>query len=226
MSFSLVGSVIDLIVTVLSVLGLGGLFALMVVESFGIPPLPSEVILPFAGFLVASGTFPLLPTIVLAIGGALVGSLVAYAVGRWWRHRITGIGVGSLRLEPRHLERMDRYFAEKGEVTVAVARVIPVVRAYISYPAGTARMPLPKFVAFTLLGSTPFVLALVYAGMLLRADWTAVTSDFQYLDYAVFALLAIVVVYVILQVAGVLAPGWPPRRLRRTDAASAPAKSG
>ncbi len=226
MSFSLVGSVIDLIVTILSVLGLGGLFALMVVESFGIPPLPSEVILPFAGFLVASGTFPLVPTIALAIGGAIAGSCIAYAVGRWWRDRITGLGIGSLRLEPRHLERMDRYFAEKGEVTVAVARVIPVIRAYISYPAGTARMSPARFLGFTLLGSTPFVLALVYAGMLLRSDWAVVTSYFEYLDYAIFALIAVVVGYVILQVAGVLAPGWPPRRLHRGEAASAPAKSG
>ncbi len=225
MSFSLVGSVIDLIVTILSVVGLAGLFGLMVVESFGIPPLPSEVILPFAGFLIASGTFPLLPTIVLALAGALVGSCIAYAIGRWWRHRITGLGVGSLRLEPRHLERMDRYFAERGEVTVAVCRMIPVVRAYISYPAGTSRMSPTKFVAFTLAGTTPFVLALLYAGIVLRADWTVITSYFQYLDYAVFALIGIVVAYVVLQIVGVLAPGWPPRRLRKVAPPSAQPKS-
>jgi len=212
MSFSLVGSVVDAITTVLTTIGLPGLFALMVVESFGVPPLPSEVILPFTGFLVADGTFPLIPAVAIALAGALVGSFAAYAVGRWWRARITGLGIGRLRLEARHLERMDRYFARRGEPTVALARLVPVIRAYISYPAGTSRMNPVRFGAYTLLGSVPFTVALVYAGMVLRSNWTVVSSYFRYLDFVVIALVVIVVGYLLLQIGGVFAPGWPPRR--------------
>ena len=114
MVFSLVGEVVNLIVWILQTVGLPGLFVLMMVESFGIPPIPSEVILTFSGFLVAEGVFPLPGTIAVALVGGLVGSYVAYALGRWGREKITGIGLGALRIEPSHLETMDRWFARHG----------------------------------------------------------------------------------------------------------------
>jgi membrane protein DedA with SNARE-associated domain len=185
----------------------------MAVESFGLPPIPSEVILPFTGFLVAEGTFPLGGALAAALAGGLLGAYAAYAVGRWWRHRITGLGVGRLRLEQRHLDRVDRFFARHGEVTVGLSRLVPVIRSYISYPAGTAEMEPVRFGVYTLLGSIPFALALIYAGIVLRSDWTVVSSYFSVLDYAVVAVVGVVVLYIILQIAGVLAPGWPPRRV-------------
>jgi len=215
MTFSLIGSVADVIITVLTTVGLPGLFALMVVESFGLPPVPSEIILPFTGFLVAEGTFSLGGALVAALAGGLVGSFAAYAVGRLWRERITRFGLGSLRLEARHLERVDGFFARRGELTVALGRLVPVVRAYISYPAGTARMKPVRFGAYTLVGSIPFTLALVYAGMVLRSNWTAVASYFRYVDYLLVGTVLFVVAYILLQVAGVFAPGWPPRRAAR-----------
>lgn len=216
MSFSIIGSVAYVITTIMSTVGIPGLLALMVVESFGLPPVPSEIILPFAGYLVAQGTFNLGWTVAAALAGGVIGSFAAYAVGRWWRHRILGLGIGRLRLEPRHLERMDRFFARRGEVTVAVSRLVPVVRSYISYPAGTARMEPVRFGVYTLLGATPFTLALIYAGMALQNHWNTVSSYFQYFDLALVALVVVVVVYLVLQVAGVLAPGWPPRRAHPT----------
>ncbi len=143
-------------------------------------------------------------------------------VGRWWRHRITGLGIGHLRLEPRHLERIDRFFARRGEVTVAVARLVPVVRSYISYPAGTARMEPARFGVYTLLGSIPFTVALIYAGMVLRSNWDVVRSYFTYLDVPLFAIVGVVVVYLVLQIAGFLEPGWPPRRSPRDAPTSVP----
>jgi membrane protein DedA with SNARE-associated domain len=211
-SLALVQTVVDLTIRILSVIGLPGLFALMVVESFGFPPLPSEVILPFSGFLVAEGTFPLGGAIAAALAGELVGSYAAYLVGRWGRSRITGAGIGFLRLEDRHIAQMDAFFARRGEPTVSIARVIPVVRSYISYPAGTARMDPLRFGAYTLLGATPFTLALLYAGFVLRAHWTLVSSYFNALDYVAVVLIAVAAVYFVLLIAGVLAPGWPPRR--------------
>ena len=218
MTFSLIGSVAGFITTVLTTVGLPGLFALMVVESFGLPPVPSEIILPFTGFLVAEGTFSLGWSLVAALAGALVGSFAAYAVGRLWRGRITGFGLGRLRLQARHLERMDRFFARRGELTVALARLVPVVRAYISYPAGNAAMKPARFGVYTLLGSIPFTLALVYAGMVLRSNWTAVSSYFRYIDLLLVATVLFVASYILLQIAGVFAPGWPPRRATRAPA--------
>ena len=224
MSFSIIGSVVDVITTIMSTVGIPGLLALMVVESFGLPPVPSEIVLPFAGFLVAQGTFYLGWTLAAALAGGLIGSFAAYAVGRWWRHRILGLGIGRLRLEPRHLDRMDRFFARRGEATVALSRLVPVVRSYISYPAGTARMEPVRFGVYTLLGATPFTLALVYAGMVLRSHWDTVSSYFRYFDVVLIALVVAVVVFLLLQVAGVLAPGWPPRRAHPKNG-GAPAES-
>ena len=213
--FSFIGSVSDVVITVLGTIGLPGLFALMAVESFGIPPLPSEVILPFTGFLVAEGTFSWAGAASVAVLGGLLGSYAAYAVGRWWRHRVTGLGIGRLRLEPRHLERVDRYFARHGESTVGLARLVPVVRSYISYPAGTARMEPVRFGVYTVLGSIPFTLALIYSGTVLRSNWTAVSSTLAYFNYPLIALVVVGVVFIALQVVGVLAPGWPPRRAEK-----------
>jgi membrane protein DedA with SNARE-associated domain len=210
--FSFIGSVSDVVITVLGTIGLPGLLALMAVESFGIPPLPSEVILPFTGFLVAEGTFSWAGASTVAVLGGLLGSFAAYAVGRWWRHRITGLGIGRLRLEPRHLERVDRFFARHGESTVGLARLVPVIRSYISYPAGTARMEPARFGVYTVLGSIPFTLALIYAGTMLRSNWTAVSSTLAYFNYPLIGLVLIGVVFITLQIAGILAPGWPPRR--------------
>jgi membrane protein DedA with SNARE-associated domain len=214
--FSLIGTVSDIIVTVLKTVGLPGLFALMAVESFGIPPLPSEVILPFTGFLVADGTFSFAGATSVAVLGGLLGAFAAYAIGRWWRHRITGLGIGRLRLEPRHLERVDRYFSRHGEATVGLSRMVPVIRSYISYPAGTARMEPIRFGVYTVLGSIPFTVALIYAGTVLRSNWTVVSTDLAYLNYPLIALVIVVVIFLALQVVGVLAPGWPPRRAHGT----------
>lgn len=197
MTFSIVETVVNLIVLVLTAGGLAGLFALMLVESFGVPPLPSEIILPFAGFLIATGVLPLVPTVVVALVGALVGAFAAYAVGRWWRKHLTRIRIGPFGLEERHLARMDRWFSVHGESTVALSRSLPVVRAYISYPAGTARMAPFRFGIYTLVGSIPWTLALVYAGIVLGERWTIVQTYVRPLDYVAYALIVVGVIYML-----------------------------
>jgi membrane protein DedA with SNARE-associated domain len=212
--FSILGELTDLIIFVLATTGLAGLFLLIGISNLGIPPIPSEVILPLSGFLIVEGTFPLVPTVVVALIGGLIGSFAGYAIGRWWRERITGMGVGRLRLEARHLARVDRYFAEHGELAVVLLRLVPVLRAYVSYPAGTARMNAVRFGVFTFVGSVPYTLLLIYAGMVLGSDWTLVSQYLALLNYPLLAAIVIFVIYVLLQIAGVLAPGWPPRRAR------------
>jgi len=215
MSFTIVGSVAELVIFVLGAIGLPGLFALTAVEGFGVPPLPSEVILPFAGYLVAEGTFPFYGALAAAVLGEVVGAYAAYAVGYRWRHHLERLRVGRLRLEPRHLEAMDRFFARRGELTVAVARLVPVVRSYISYPAGTSRMPLGRFGVYTTLGIVPFEVALLYVGIVLRDHWSVVESWFGWFNYVALAVVVAAGVYLYLVLTERLAPGWPPRSAQR-----------
>jgi len=212
MSFSLVGAVVALIVLVLGAIGLPGLFALTAVEGFGIPPLPSEVILPFAGFLVAQGTFPFYAALAAAVAGEVVGAFAAYAVGYRWRSHLERIGIGPLRLQPKHLEAMDRFFARRGEAAVAVARLIPVVRSYISYPAGASRMNPVRFGAYTLAGLVPFEAAFLYLGILLRSHWSVIESMFRWFDDAALVLVVAGGLYLFLVLTERITPGWPPRR--------------
>ena len=218
MSLSVLGSLASLVILILQKVGLPGLFALMVVESFGVPPIPSEVILPFAGYLVAEGAFSFSAALVVAVLGGLVGAYIAYAIGRWWRHHLQRLGVGPLRLEPRHLDAMDRFFARHGEATVALARLVPAVRSYISYPAGTSRMSPVRFGAYSALGLAPFAAAFLYAGLVLRAHWALVEEAFGVLDYVALALVVVVGIYLYLVFTDRVTPGWPPRRARRGGA--------
>jgi membrane protein DedA with SNARE-associated domain len=206
MTFSLVEALVNIITTVLQTIGLPGLFALMVVESFGLPPIPSEVILPFTGFLVAEGVYGFAPAVATAVAGGLVGAFLAYAVGRWGRERITGLGIGHLRIAPNHLERMDRFFARRGEITVAIARMIPFARAYVSYPAGTARMNPVRFGVFTAVGSVPFAVLLIYAGIVLRSHWDLIEQQFAVLDDVLVVGLVAVVLYFVLVAMGWIRP--------------------
>ena len=223
MAFSLIESIVSVVVLILSTLGLPGLFFLMSVESFGIPPVPSEVILPFTGFLIAQGTFPLGGALAAALAGGLVGSYAAYAVGRWWRHRLVDLGIGPFRIEAKHLDRMDRFFARRGEATVGLARLSPVIRSYISYPAGTARMNPIRFGVYTFLGSVPFTAGFVYAGMVLGADWNALSAYLRWVDVAAGVVVVVGLVYLTLLVLGRVSPGWPPRWLSRSERESADA---
>ncbi len=210
MTFSLVGFAVELILLVLGAIGLPGLFALTAVEGFGLP-LPSEVILPFAGFLVAEGRFSFPAALLAAVSGELTGAFAAYAVGRRWRHHLERLALGPWRIEPRHLEAMDRFFARRGELTVALARLAPVLRSYVSYPAGTSRMPLGRFGLYTLAGLLPFDAAFLALGLLLRAHWTAIEALFGWFDYAAFAIVIAGGVYLYLVLTERLASGWPPR---------------
>jgi membrane protein DedA with SNARE-associated domain len=189
-SIPIIQEVVGGITYVLRLAGYPGLFGLMTVESFGIPPIPSEVILPFTGFLVVMGVMSFGGALVTAEAGALVGAFLAYAVGRWGRDWISTRAPARLRIDPQHLARLDVWFARHGEVMVAVARMIPVVNAYVSYPAGTAEMNPLKFGAFTVVGGIPFIAGLLYAGVLLRSHWDLLVPYFNYADYGIVIAIA------------------------------------
>ncbi len=198
-SIPIIQEVVSGITWVLRLGGYPGLFGLMTVESFGIPPIPSEVILPFTGFLIAMGILTFGGALLTAEVGALLGAFLAYAVGRWGRNWITTRAPARLRIDPRHLARVDDWFARHGQVMVAVARMLPVVNAYISYPAGTAEMNPVKFGAFTVIGGIPFIAGLLYAGVLLRKHWNILVPYFNYADYAIVVAIALFLLWLFLR---------------------------
>jgi membrane protein DedA with SNARE-associated domain len=213
-SLPIVETVVGLIKFVMEVGGLPALVALMTVESFGISPLPSEIILPFAGLLVWEGHYPFAAAVAAALLGGVLGAYASYAVGRWGRGWLTRAGSGVLRLNPKHLAAMDEWFARKGESTVLVSRLLPIVRSYISYPAGTARMNPTRFGVYTAVGALPFTAALIYAGVLLGPGWEVIVPYFEYADYAGAAVIAGLLVYILLRWRGVITRGFPPQLTR------------
>ncbi|HXB64225.1 MAG TPA: DedA family protein [Solirubrobacteraceae bacterium] len=181
--------------------GLPAVFVLMALGSACIP-IPSEVVMLFAGFAVAdpggSGAHHHLTMtgIVLAgLLGTLVGSWAGYAIGRGGRLELMERHGHLVHMGPAQIDRADRWFSRYGEMTVLFGRVIPLVRAFVSLPAGVAKMPLPRFSVLTVIGSTPWVLALAIAGHALGGDWTSVRKGFEYVDYAIVALVVVGVVY-------------------------------
>lgn len=217
-SLPILETVVALITSLMATGGLLALLGLMTVESFGFPPLPSEIILPFAGFLVASGDYAWPGAVAAALAGGVLGSYIAYAVGRWGRHYVEG-PTGVLKLDPKHLGAMDAWFRRHGEGTVLIARLLPIVRSYISYPAGTAKMEPARFGLFTLVGATPFTVGLMYAGYVLGENWTVIQGYFHTADYFAAAAIVVLLVYVALRWRGMLTEGFPPRWAARRPAA-------
>ena len=158
------------IVTVISAGGFGGVIALMALESACIP-LPSEVIMPFAGYLVSTGQFGLFLVATAGAGGCNIGSALAFEVGaRGGRLLVERWGT-RLLLNPSEIEWVDRWFERYGSITVLIGRLLPIVRTFIALPAGIARMNRWRFHAYTCVGSWLWWLALAYAGMSLGERW-------------------------------------------------------
>ena len=179
-----------LIIVAIATLGYGGVVALMGVESACIP-LPSEVIMPFAGYLVSTGRFQLQAVAVAGAIGCLLGSYVAYLVGLTGGRRAF-IRYGAYVLISQHeLALAERFFARWGSLTVFFARLMPVIRTFIAFPAGVARMELWRFSIYTLLGSYLWCLALAFAGMKLGQHWRALAPYLHRFDNAIVALIVL-----------------------------------
>lgn len=166
------GFISGLVLKAISFGGYGGIFGLMVLESVG-APVPSEVVLPFAGFLVSQGRMNLW---LAATAGALAcnaGSAIAYEIARWGGRPMIERWGRYLLLTPEDLARADRFFERFGGRAVLIARLLPVVRGLVSYPAGVARMGRLGFHLYTFIGSWPWCLALAAIGMALGHAWAS-----------------------------------------------------
>jgi len=181
--------------------GLPAIFALMAISSACIP-IPSEVVMLFAGFAVADPGqsasqhhLTMVGIIVAGLLGTMVGSWAAYAVGRGGRLELFERHGARFHMGPAQIEKADRWFQRHGEAAVCFGRVIPVVRAFVSLPAGIARMPVGRFTVFSLIGAVPWVVGLAFAGYALGGDWKSVRKGFEYIDYAIVVLAVIGIVY-------------------------------
>jgi len=177
------------IIAVISHSGYPGIVVLMAIESACIP-LPSEVIMPFAGYLVSAGRFKLLWVGVAGALGCNVGSIVAYAVGAWGGRPLAEKYGHYVFVTHHDLNLADRWFMRYGDGAVFLARLLPVVRTFIALPAGIAGMNFVRFNVFTFLGSLPWCLALAYAGVKLGERWDVLRQYFHRFD----AVLVIVIV--------------------------------
>jgi len=158
------------VVATISALGYPGVVLLMGIESACIP-LPSEIIMPFSGYLVYTGRFELWAVSVAGAVGCVLGSLVAYWVGMYGGRPVIE-KYGRYVLISRHdLDMADRWFARRGEVIVFASRLLPVIRTFIAFPAGVAKMNLTRFVVYTFLGSLPWCFGLAYVGQKLGEQW-------------------------------------------------------
>lgn len=171
-------------------LGYSGVAALMAIES-ALIPLPSEIIMPFSGFLVAEGRFTLFGVSLAGALGNLAGGMVAYAIG-YWGGRPFLVRYGHYLLIRQHeLDLADRFFERWGGGTVFVGRMLPLVRTYISLPAGIARMNFGLFCLLTFVGSLPWCYLLAFAGMKLGQNWEQIRDYMHWLDWAIVAALLI-----------------------------------
>ena len=185
------------VVATISALGYPGIVLLMGIESACIP-LPSEVIMPFSGYLVYAGRFNLWAVAVAGAVGCVLGSLVAYWVGMYGGRPLIEKYGRYVLVSRRDLDLADRWFARYGELIVFTSRLLPVIRTFIAFPAGVARMNLPRFVAYTFLGSLPWCLGLAYVGQKLGEQWDkndTLRSWFHRFDFVIVIIGVLAIVW-------------------------------
>ena len=190
-------------------LGLAGIFVLMTLESACIP-IPSEATMLFAGFNVHEGEYSLLAATLAGTLGNLAGSWIAYAVGYFGRIELLEKHGRALHVKPSHLQWADRWFERYGAPAVFFSRMLPIVRTFISLPAGVARMPFWRFTVLTVVGCVPWVFMLTFIGQQVGANWEDWRDSLHYVDYATAALIVLSAVYLYLR--------WRRNRGRTADA--------
>jgi len=193
---SLTGPIVDFATNVIGDLGVAGIFMLMLLDSACVPT-SSEAIMLFAGFKVADGRFTMLEVVLAGAAGNVVGSWVAYGVGYFGRIELVERHGKWLHITPKQLAWADRWFERHGDATVFFSRMVPVVRTFISLPAGVAKMPFWRFTLLSTLGIIPWVLAFAILGKQVGNRWDDWQERLHYLDYAIVAAILVGIAYLI-----------------------------
>jgi membrane protein DedA with SNARE-associated domain len=196
-SDKIVEPVVDVATEFIGSAGVVAVFLLMTLESACIP-IPSEAIMLFAGFSVSKGELTLFGVVAAGVLGNLAGSWIAYAVGYYGRLDLLEKNK-LIHISPKHLKWADDWFARYGSATVFFSRMLPIIRTFISLPAGVARMPFWRFTLFTVAGSLPWVLALALVGRSVGDNWEHWRHNLGYLDYLVVVAILGAVAYLIVR---------------------------
>jgi membrane protein DedA with SNARE-associated domain len=195
---SLTDPIVEVAVDVVDAMGLPGVFILMVLESACIP-VPSEATMLFAGFNVSNGEYSLVAATLVGSVANLIGSWIAYGIGYFGRVDILEKHGRKLHIKKSHLEWADRWFERHGDATVFFTRMLPIIRTFISLPAGVARMPFWRFSLLTIAGCLPWVLMLTFIGKQAGDNWESWKDSLHYVDYAVLAAIVIGIVWLVVR---------------------------
>jgi membrane protein DedA with SNARE-associated domain len=195
---SLTDPLVQFAVDVIDAMGLPGVFVLMLAESACIP-IPSEATMLFAGFNVSDGQYPLWAPVAVGVAANVVGSWIAYAIGYFGRIDILEKHGAKLHVKPSHLAWADRWFERYGDATVFFSRMLPIIRTFISLPAGVAKMPFWRFTALTTLGCIPWVFLLTFIGKQAGDNWETWKDNLHYVDYAVAAAIVLGVIWLLVR---------------------------
>ena len=188
MAGKLLAALAAFIIGVITSLGYGGIVLLMAIESACIP-LPSEVTIPFSGYLVSRGEFTLWGVALAGAVGCVLGSIVAYYVGAWGGRRLVERYGRYLLISHHDLDLADRWFAHHGDITILAGRLLPVVRTFIAFPAGVARMAMGKFLVYTFIGSLIWCWGLAWIGERLGEHWDSLGTYFHRFDAVIVAAI-------------------------------------
>jgi membrane protein DedA with SNARE-associated domain len=189
-------TLITIIIHTIEQLGYVGVVAGMTLESTGLP-VPSEVIMPFAGYVASTGKLTLVGVTVAGAAGCLVGSLIAYVIGSYGGRPLLERYGKYLLIRKDGIDRAQEWFERHGELAVFISRLLPIVRTYISFPAGIVKMDVTKFSVYTFLGSLVWCFALAYVGFTLGRNWSTVEGMLGYLTIAVAIGMLVVFAYVL-----------------------------
>lgn len=190
----LLAALATFIITVISTMGYGGIVLLMAIESACIP-LPSEIIMPFAGYLVFKGEMTLWGIALAGAVGCVVGSIPAYYLGMFGGRPLVEKYGKYVLISKRDLDMADRWFEKYGDIIIFIARLLPAVRTFIAFPAGVAKMNMTKFIAYTFVGSLIWCWVLGYAGMKFGQHWEDLKVYFHEFHYVIIGLGVIFAVW-------------------------------
>jgi membrane protein DedA with SNARE-associated domain len=195
---SVTDPLVNFAVNVVDALGLPGVFVLMLLESACIP-IPSEGTMLFAGFNASQGDYSLAVLTAVGAVGNLVGSWLAYWLGYIGRVDLLERHGAKLHIKKSHLDWADRWFERHGDATVFFTRMLPIIRTFISLPAGVARMPFWRFSVLTIAGCVPWVLMLGFIGHEAGSHWQDWRDSLHYVDYAVVAAIVVAIAWVVIR---------------------------
>jgi len=196
LEINIVETLSNFIISFIEQLGYAGVFVGMTLESIGLP-IPSEIIMTFAGYVVWKGGLTLIGITLAGTLGCLAGSLIAYGIGLWGGRPLLERYGKYVLIRKSELDWADKWFEKYGDSAVFISRLLPVVRTFISFPAGIVRMDVKKFSLYTVLGSLPWCFALAYIGVLLGPHWQDIEGLFKYLDIAVIVGIIALVAYLV-----------------------------